>query len=748
MVDCGRRIACIWLPRFALAIATSRDPMSTRTIQNLAALFRPGTRWQELLECAPTLEAAGILPGTPLKEAQARFPDAAFLPCDDATLASAAQTFEAVLDALDAFSPIVEAAPRDALGEGRAIAYVDVAGLGPLYGADYDLGRRLAAAATSAFDAAVSGMDHLPLSIAMERGGAERRGEVVSPASAGIGSNKFTAWVAAALAGQFDAQDRVLVVPPGEEATFLAPLPLETIPLPLRDRQALQRLGVGTLGALARLPANAVQHRYGATGRQALRLAQGLDDTPLRPRPPRPAARVELSFDWEETELDRLTFALKLLSDQLAARLATLSEAALTGEAEAEYEAEADPFSEESFAQPFPDEDPPGPGTLPVSSGKDLSAQQPHLLMASSPLRGEEGRGVRYAAEALRVTWRLAGGDTREVLLRLAEPASTSAAFMEHLRWHAEGLERLLASSPNDNCEKPTPNLRNELSTPPGGAQHLTPNTQSLPPTTQHPDLTYEPMEQRLAVLGISLEAAGIQVPGGTQLKLLASPLQIGGGGAIATLDPVQRARQARRAIARLQARWEGLTPPGAHPVWQPALTPSRLPEHAFKTLTPHIALQLDNLAPGPQGPGYTYKAGSSRLPTLAADAGDGGAPFRGLRTTSRVALAPGAPDPTRSFSSLSPFLPSPPFWLVDPPQPAPLLPSRRKGGRSILKLGRQEVRVVRHGGPWKLVDPTRLTAAEPLHRDYYQVEAEDGRAYLVFWDRVSDSWFLQGIYD
>ena len=55
---------------------------------------------------------------------------------------------------------------------------------------------------------------------------------------------------------------------------------------------------------------------------------------------------------------------------------------------------------------------------------------------------------------------------------------------------------------------------------------------------------------------------------------------------------------------------------------------------------------------------------------------------------------------------------------------------------------------VLRRGGPWKLVDPTCLTSGEPLTRDYYQVEAEDGRAYLIFWDRVSDSWFLQGIFD
>jgi hypothetical protein len=57
-------------------------------------------------------------------------------------------------------------------------------------------------------------------------------------------------------------------------------------------------------------------------------------------------------------------------------------------------------------------------------------------------------------------------------------------------------------------------------------------------------------------------------------------------------------------------------------------------------------------------------------------------------------------------------------------------------------------VRILRRGGPWKLVDPTCLVAGEPLIRDYYQLETEDGRAYLIFWDRVADTWFLQGIFD
>ncbi len=446
-MDRGRRICCIWLPRFGLTIAghqlslqsAVRSPQSPSAHSALStqhsALYRPGTRWQELLECSPDLEAAGVRPGLPLKEAQARFPDAAYLPCDDATLDAIARAFAAVVDALDAFSPVVEPAPREALGEGRAVAYVDVAGLGPLYGPEPHLAARLAAAASAALVSILN--DSLePAAVARGQGSqpatGPRAGTVPrygdapptpgglepdthhsslithhSLARAGVAASKFTAWVAASLAGRFAGEERVMIVPPGEEATFLAPLPLETIPLPLRDRQALHRLGVHTLGQFAKLPANAVQHRYGAAGRHAHRLAQGVDDEPLRPRPPQPAARVEIAFDWEETELDRLTFALKMLADQLAARLAALDE---TAGSEAGRQGSDD---EETAQEPWPEEeavpleslaDRPvfgweaenlTPSPFPPREGERWAAALPHSDSPSFPLpEGKAGEGA------------------------------------------------------------------------------------------------------------------------------------------------------------------------------------------------------------------------------------------------------------------------------------------------------------------------------------------------------------------
>ena len=80
---------------------------------------------------------------------------------------------------------------------------------------------------------------------------------------------------------------------------------------------ALERLGVATLGALARLHPDQVADRFGALGMRALRLARG-EDEPLRPRVPHEelAERIELPEGTAGRQLDR---ALALLVDRLLA---------------------------------------------------------------------------------------------------------------------------------------------------------------------------------------------------------------------------------------------------------------------------------------------------------------------------------------------------------------------------------------------------------------------------------------------
>lgn len=80
---------------------------------------------------------------------------------------------------------------------------------------------------------------------------------------------------------------------------------------------ALERLGIETLDALARISADQVADRFGEVGLRALRLARG-EDEPLRPRRAHEelAEQVELPEGVAGRQLDR---ALELLVDRLLA---------------------------------------------------------------------------------------------------------------------------------------------------------------------------------------------------------------------------------------------------------------------------------------------------------------------------------------------------------------------------------------------------------------------------------------------
>jgi protein ImuB len=81
--------------------------------------------------------------------------------------------------------------------------------------------------------------------------------------------------------------------------------------------EALERLGIETLRAFARLPADQVADRFGPLGLQALALCHGKEE-PLRPRTPHEEVAEEIELP-EDTAGRRLDRALELLVDRLLA---------------------------------------------------------------------------------------------------------------------------------------------------------------------------------------------------------------------------------------------------------------------------------------------------------------------------------------------------------------------------------------------------------------------------------------------
>jgi protein ImuB len=105
---------------------------------------------------------------------------------------------------------------------------------------------------------------------------------------------------------------------------FLAPLSTAVLVERLGEPRAaaelvaaLERLGIGTLGALRVLTFDQVADRFGALGLRALRIARG-EEEPLRPRVPREdlVEEIELPEGVAGRQLDR---ALMLLIDRLLA---------------------------------------------------------------------------------------------------------------------------------------------------------------------------------------------------------------------------------------------------------------------------------------------------------------------------------------------------------------------------------------------------------------------------------------------
>jgi protein ImuB len=264
-------IVCVLLPRFELAVAAGgREAL----LQGPAALAPEPGREQLVGEVSRAAETFGIHPGMRLGEALARCPRLALVPPDPVAVAD---DWERVVVRLEAIGAAVESARP-------GLACFDVRGLRRLHGGSLD-----------GVVAAVRAALHRPARI-------------------GAGPSRFCAVAAAAR-----ARARRATIVSGVEGLAAEPVALlrfhdATTALP----EALERLGVRTLGELAALPRAAVADRFGRAGLLAHDLAHGRD-TPLRPR--RPGETLEEALELEESSSGaQLERALALLVDRLLAR--------------------------------------------------------------------------------------------------------------------------------------------------------------------------------------------------------------------------------------------------------------------------------------------------------------------------------------------------------------------------------------------------------------------------------------------
>lgn len=82
-------------------------------------------------------------------------------------------------------------------------------------------------------------------------------------------------------------------------------VPLARLAVPPKARDTLAKLGVRTVGTLARLPGDGLRRRFGPEIHRLHRLANDSDPAPLRPAPPPQPIRATRELDWSETSLLR-----------------------------------------------------------------------------------------------------------------------------------------------------------------------------------------------------------------------------------------------------------------------------------------------------------------------------------------------------------------------------------------------------------------------------------------------------------
>lgn len=276
-------IACVLIPSFSLRVACSGS------IEGAVALAPQAGGKRAVGEASEAAEAAGVRAGMEMGEALGRCPALRLVPADPAR---EAELWDGLLARLEGIGAAVES-------ERPGEAFFAVDGLLGLYGGEVegvlDVARRVA-------------------------------GEGVRVAAA---PNRFAAFLAASrgrwLPRGVSGSRAETVVPLGGLGKFLAPQPVGALRgrlgAPAAEERrllvALERLGLGTLGELARLSPDQVADRFGALGLRALALARG-EDTPLRPRCPREELVAEIELP-EGTVGERLDSALELLVGRLFA---------------------------------------------------------------------------------------------------------------------------------------------------------------------------------------------------------------------------------------------------------------------------------------------------------------------------------------------------------------------------------------------------------------------------------------------
>jgi DNA polymerase-4 len=224
----------------------------------------------------------GVRSAMPTARARALCPHAIFLPVEGPAIAEAS---EAVMAVFRDVTPLVEPLSSDE-------AFLDVAGAQRLLGRPAEIARQI-----------------------RERIVAEQR----LTCSVGVGPTKFVAKLGSTRA----KPDGLMVVPAALVLDFLHPLPVDALwGVGERAAETLRRLGLGTVGDIARAPLSMLRGALGeASAAHLHELSWGRDPRPVIPEREEKSVSAEMTFDTDVADPVLLRRSMLALAEKVGARL-------------------------------------------------------------------------------------------------------------------------------------------------------------------------------------------------------------------------------------------------------------------------------------------------------------------------------------------------------------------------------------------------------------------------------------------
>jgi DNA polymerase-4 len=146
------------------------------------------------------------------------------------------------------------------------------------------------------------------------------------PISIGGGTNKLVAKIAndwgKSQKHSPEPPNTITIVPPGEEAAFLAPLPVQSLwGVGPKTAQKLAAVGITTIGALAETPASTLELLFGRYGPDLKQRALGIDERSIEMEHETKSISNEVTFAKDIRDENQLLKTLRSLSEQVGRRL-------------------------------------------------------------------------------------------------------------------------------------------------------------------------------------------------------------------------------------------------------------------------------------------------------------------------------------------------------------------------------------------------------------------------------------------